>query len=244
MTHGKAAARRIERRARWKLLRAMRGRFGLLLFALVGLILFAPLLIERGWRLELVSLLTAAVLVTGLHAARPGRRVVTLGMALAMADFGVGRVAMAVDARWLLAIEVFFWMVTLVYVGATILDMIFDTSQLSVDTLQAALCVYLLLGLFGAFALAMIDIIIPGSFATSTGARLSWNDGRNVVSFVQIFVFSFASLSGVGGSDVTAATAFAVNAASLEAMVGQIYLAVVVARLVGLQYGPDDEPSA
>jgi hypothetical protein len=41
-------------------------------------------------------------------------------------------------------------------------------------------------------------------------------------------------LSGSNCAEVAPATGFARNAASLEAMTGQIYLAVVVARLVGL----------
>jgi hypothetical protein len=48
---------------------------------------------------------------------------------------------------------------------------------------------------------------------------------------------SYAALSTVGSTEISPANAFASNAVSLEAMVGQIYLAVVVARLVGIEAG-------
>jgi hypothetical protein len=55
---------------------------------------------------------------------------------------------------------------------------------------------------------------------------------------MRLFAFSYGTLSGSNCAEVTRATGFARNPASLEAMTGQIYLAVVVARLVGLHVTP------
>jgi hypothetical protein len=55
---------------------------------------------------------------------------------------------------------------------------------------------------------------------------------------MRLFVFSYATVSGSNCAEVTPATEFARNAASLEAMTAQIFLAVVVARLVGLHVTP------
>jgi hypothetical protein len=106
----------------------------------------------------------------------------------------------------------------------------------TVETLLAALCVYLLLGLFGAFAFALIDLTAPGSFQTLHGPAVVWTDDRSRASeFLRLFVFSYATLSGTSFGDLAPTSGFASNAASLEAMTGQIYLAVVIARLVGIQ---------
>jgi hypothetical protein len=59
-----------------------------------------------------------------------------------------------------------------------------------------------------------------------------------VTEFMRLFVFCYAALSGSNCAEVAPATGFARNAASLEAMTGPIYLAVVVARLVGLHVTP------
>jgi hypothetical protein len=61
---------------------------------------------------------------------------------------------------------------------------------------------------------------------------------------MRLFVFSYATLSGSNCAEIAPATGFARNAASLEAMTGQIYLAVVVARLVGLHVTPPPRDTA
>jgi len=61
---------------------------------------------------------------------------------------------------------------------------------------------------------------------------------------MRMFVFSYATLSGSGCAEIVPATGFASNAASLEAMTGQIYLAVVIARLVALHVTPTPRGTA
>ena len=122
---------------------------------------------------------------------------------------------------------------------ATILRAIFASREVTVETLLAALCVFLLMGLFWAFAFTLIDLTSPGSFRASQGPGLVWADERSsATEFMRLFVFSYATLSGSNYAEVAPATGFACNAASLEAMTGQIYLAVVIARLVGLHATP------
>ena len=110
---------------------------------------------------------------------------------------------------------------------------------MTVETLLAALCVFLLIGLLGAFAFTLIDLTSPGSFRASHGPVFAWADERSrATEFMRLFVFSYATLSGSNCAEIAPASGFARNAASLEAMTGQIFLAVVVARLVGLHVTP------
>jgi hypothetical protein len=51
---------------------------------------------------------------------------------------------------------------------------------------------------------------------------------------MRLFVLSYSTLAGSGTGDLTPSTGFASMAVALEAMMGQIYLAVVLARLVGV----------
>ena len=103
----------------------------------------------------------------------------------------------------------------------------------------AALCIFLLMGLFWAFAFTLIDLTSPGSFRASEEPGLVWVDETSsATEFMRLFVFSYATLSGSNYAEVAPATGFACNAASLDAMTGQVYLAVVIARLVGLHAIP------
>jgi hypothetical protein len=221
---------------RSKVLRAAGGKFGFLLVALVALMAASPLIIEGPVWNVLLTLFTGAVLVASLHAARPGGRAVSFGFALALADFGIGRCAVAFGSRWLVLLQILLWLTTLVYVTATILESVFESQEVTVETLRASLCVYLLIGLIGGFGFALIEFILPGSFQASHGPGVVWADDRSrATEFMRLFVFSYATLSGSSYAGIAPATGFASNVASLEAMTGQIYLAVVIARLVGVQ---------
>ncbi|HZW34784.1 MAG TPA: hypothetical protein VFF52_28935 [Isosphaeraceae bacterium] len=232
--------------ARWtsRLRSAAEGKFGLLLVALVALMGAAPL-IPSSVRDAVLTLFTGAVLVASLHAARPGGRPTVVGLALALADCLIGRCTVHLGTRWLVLLQTVLWMSTLIYVIATILRAIFASREVTVETLLAALCVLLLMGLFGAFAFTLIDLMFPGSFRAAHGPGLVWTDERSrTTEFMRLFIFSYATLSGSNCAEVTPATGFARNAASLEAMTGQIYLAVVIARLVGLHVTPPPRDTA
>ena len=110
---------------------------------------------------------------------------------------------------------------------------------------MAALCVFLLIGLFGAFAFTLTELTLPGTFRASHGPGFAWADERSrATEFMRLFVFNYATLSGSSYAEIAPATGFASNAASLEAMTGQIYLAVVIARLVGLYATPPPRATA
>lgn len=233
------AARRTSR-----LLGAAGGKFGPLLLALVALMGAAPL-IPSPVSEAVLTLFTGAVLVASLHAARPGGRPVAIGFALALADLLIGRCTVHFGTRWLVLLQTLLWMSTLIYVIATILRAVFASREVTMETLLAALCVLLLIGLFGAFAFTLTDLALPGSFQGPQGPGLVWADERSrATEFMRLFVFSYATLSGSSWAEVAPATGFARNVASLEAMMGQVYLAVVVARLVGLHATPPPRDTA
>ena len=166
-------------------------------------------------------------------------------LALAMADFLIGGCTAQFGTGWLFLLQTVLWVLTLIFVIATILRAIFASREVTVETLLASLCVFLLMGLFGAFAFTLIDLTFPGSFRASNGPGLVWADERSrATGFMRLFVFSYATLSGANYADIAPATGFARNAASLEAMTGQIFLAVVVARLVGLHVTPPPRDTA
>ena len=221
-----------------RLLGAAAEKFGLLGVALVALMGAAPLIPSKASH-AVLTLFTGAVLVASLHASQPGKRPLAIGLALAVADFLIGRCTSHLDTRWLVLLQTVVWMSTLIYVMATILRGIFASREVRLETLLAALCVFLLMGLFWAFAFTLTDLVSPGSFRALQGPGLVWADERSsATEFMRLFVFSYATLSGSNYAEVAPATGFACNAVSLEAMTGQIYLAVVIARLVGLYAAP------
>jgi voltage-gated potassium channel len=88
------------------------------------------------------------------------------------------------------------------------------------------MCIYLLLGLSWALLYAFLNRIAPGSFSGMQHTALE----LQVWEFVYT---SFVTLTTLGYGDISPMTPIARSLAYMEAIVGQFYLAVLVASLVG-----------
>ena len=100
-------------------------------------------------------------------------------------------------------------------------------NNISANRIVGAICVYLMLGVIWALSYALMEATLPGSFKglTEQAASSSWNPDW--------IYFSFVTLSTLGYGDITPLTYTARALSYFEAIVGQFYLAVLVAGLVG-----------
>jgi voltage-gated potassium channel len=113
------------------------------------------------------------------------------------------------------------------YVIALVLGSVFrDSQKVSADTICGGLAVYLLMGLWWAFAFALLEISIPGSFSGLEESAFS--------PYKRFLGFSFVTITTLGYGNIVPLTPRADALAISEAVVGQIYLTVLVARLVAL----------
>src|SRR5206468_6429646 len=92
--------------------------------------------------------------------------------------------------------------------------------------LYGAVTAYLLLGLTWGLAYALVERLHPGSFRSPV-------DTDGLAGPVLMF-FSFITLTSVGYGDIVPLGGHARSLAILEAITGQMYLAIFMARLVGL----------
>ena len=102
----------------------------------------------------------------------------------------------------------------------------FDKSEITLDIVLGALCIYLLIGAAYANAYQILEVFYPGSFVYNNAVATG-----NISRF-DIFYFSFTTLTTVGFGDIIVATPQAKSIVILEQMTGVLYLAVIVARLV------------
>jgi hypothetical protein len=96
------------------------------------------------------------------------------------------------------------------------------------ERILGAVCVYLLIGLAWAKVYQTLDVVAPGSL------RFPADTAWAAPSLPRYAYLSFITLATVGYGDVTPATPIAGTLAWLEAVTGQLYLAITVARLVAL----------
>ena len=103
--------------------------------------------------------------------------------------------------------------------------------EISLDTIFAAVCGYLLLGVAWAVVYSSIDLAQPNAFHLSDELLAGAQQGEPRMS---LFVyFSFVTLGTLGYGDITPVSVSARTLAWLEAVLGQLYLAVLIAGLVG-----------
>lgn len=104
-----------------------------------------------------------------------------------------------------------------------------DQHTVSRNVVFAAQVIYVLLGFVWTFAFEFIEAWQPGSFAHVSGADadVNWR--------AEFLYFSLVTITTTGYGDIVAVSALARMVTTLEALVGQIYLVVIVAIIVGLR---------
>lgn len=125
-------------------------------------------------------------------------------------------------------------MILLFALGVTvILHQLFQRRSVRVDDIIGTLCGYLLLGAIWTNLYSVVDLLFPGSFSVppQMQAMFADSEGRHAV----FNYFSLVTLTTVGFGDVTATRGPATIVVALEALIGQFYIAVVVAQLVGIK---------
>jgi hypothetical protein len=124
-------------------------------------------------------------------------------------------------------------LVFLTYTVVVLLQGIFRTPTLSADNIYAALCGYLIIGVGFGHAYAMVEALAPGSFRGSDDltAQLQDADRRRVL----LTYFSLVTLTTLGYGDIVPATNAVRGLATVEAVVGQFYLGVFIAQLIGIR---------
>jgi hypothetical protein len=132
----------------------------------------------------------------------------------------------------------------LTFVAINILYSIMKSRQVTVDTLFGSFCVYILMGLVWASLYSLLESFVPGSFSIQYPSpmpqHLQGHPGYNLPDF---FYYSFVTLTTVGYGDVIPVNIHAKLLAVFEAVFGQLFIAVLVARLVGLHIGTSRQKS-
>jgi len=122
------------------------------------------------------------------------------------------------------------------YTVVALLKHLFTSDRVTVNTISASLCAYLLLGVLWAIVYPVTETLAPGSFGfgdAGRGGHASMRFGSQNAMFA--LYYSLVTLSTLGYGDITPVLPTARMLAAMQAVVGQLYLAVLVARLVGLQ---------
>jgi hypothetical protein len=105
----------------------------------------------------------------------------------------------------------------------SIMRRLFQEQQVTLNILRGSVCVYLLIGTLWSIVYGIIYTVNPQAFAFAHPAT-----GE------ELYYFSFVTLTTVGYGDIVPVAPVARSLTNVEAIMGQMYIAIIVARVVAL----------
>ena len=233
------------------------GRHSILFWFLVAVIA-APVVVPDG---PLVRVLMAVALfvlmLSGLNAISMHRREMLIGFALAVPAVALNLIGLTSDDLQLYIVSQFVYLSFFVYLAYRILLWTLRQHDVDAETIYGAVSVYLLMALIWGIAYYCMALTNPGSFrypdedelGEVQAARVAvleepgerepeplledWTKRANSASGTMMY-YSFVTLTTLGYGDMYPVSDAGRILAMLEATLGQLYLVILVARLVGL----------
>ncbi|MEN8728315.1 MAG: ion channel [Desulfuromonadales bacterium] len=207
------------------------GRYGSLLLVLSSLLVLQPFVDTRVGKV-VIEVLFIAALVAGLRAVESRTHLFRFDVLLLIVSVICGTAGKLLDNESLFTIGLIGESLFLFLVGIKILIDLFRARKVTGDSLAGAVCVYLLIGLIWAYLYLIIEVFFPGSFSFTQGdARLAmWVSNE----FYPFYYFSLVTVTTVGYGDLLPVSTPARTLATMEGILGQVYLTILVARLVGM----------
>lgn len=127
-----------------------------------------------------------------------------------------------------------FYLLTFAFImvsAGSIISKVLLNARVTMETLRGVVCVYFMIAFGFAFLFVMIEYIVPGSFILDPEARNFYNHTR-ILS--EMMYFSFVTLLSIGFGTINAVKDVAQTFTVIEGTIGQFYVAILVARLLGI----------
>lgn len=209
-------------------------RFLILLCLILGLLVLVPVL-QRFVAVRIfIDIFLTAIVISMVYTVSDKKGHVVIGLVLAIVMVALLWLQHFYASKPIAAIA----MVTGVLFGALIitslLGFMFKSAEVNREIIYAAILLYLMAALMWAFAYTFLELMDPASF----NVDLERPDG-----YVLLFqYYSFVTITTLGYGDITPVSQVAKALSVLEAVVGQLYLVVVVAWLVGMHVSSKSKP--
>jgi voltage-gated potassium channel Kch len=202
-----------------------------LLASLVAVIFVIPALTARAEEAAFVAQMAfvTAVFASGVVVAGRDRTTTTVASAVIAVTVSLSVVHHFVPGARTGACRAGAGAVTCAMLAVLVVQRVFEEGPITLRRIQGAVAVYLLLGLAWTNVYQVIAYVVPGAFRV--GEPVSGDaDMLSLLGY-----FSFVTLTTVGYGDVAPVHPAARSAAVIEALVGQLFPAILIARLVAME---------
>ncbi|MFI5322856.1 MAG: ion channel [Thermodesulfobacteriota bacterium] len=194
------------------------------MLSILLLLILSAVLEGTGYRYLAINSISSIVFILGAYAVGAGNRKTLLVLIVLGLPWFLSEWTFTKSSRTIFSSLLFFLFVTI-----TILDHILKSDEVTTDTLYGAVCVYLVLGILWACIYGLLEYVSPGAvFKGYSG------DIDNKMSTNELLYYSYTTLATLGYGDITSITHVGRITSVLEAIIGQLYITFLVARLVSI----------
>ena len=201
-------------------------RFLVLLISLVLFFTIYPMLEQSVIAARVLNLFFLWILLSGVYAIANTRGPLIFSLTLVATTTLLRWADYFYKLNFLSILEHGCNVVFFIFIGIHILQFILRQRIITAELIYAALSVYLIFGLAWASIYHIIDMWKPGAFILSK-PDVPRQD------FFQMWYFSMVTLTTLGYGDIAPASMVARVFVVLEAIMGQFYLAILIASLIG-----------
>jgi hypothetical protein len=186
---------------------------------------------RAGHALELIgSVVFSLLLLAGLLTMARHRVFQVAAGFLVVGAIGVQLTRSVLGVAGLVPWDALLSMLSMAGMVAVVLWQVYREGPVTGHRVRGAVAAYLLLAFLFAYLYTLLSYLVPGSFHVP--AWVSETGPERAEAFLY---FSMVALTTVGFGDITAIHPFARSLVMLEALIGQLYPAILIARLVTLE---------
>ncbi len=175
------------------------------------------------------------VLLAALYAFRSARGFFIIDLVLLVPSIG-GRLALLFTPSPI--VEVVSAISSCLFLAVTVVALVsrlFIVRSVTLDTISAGICAYLLMGITFAYAFAVVELQNPHSFSATLFQKSAGNIAPLMASLHSFIYYSFVCLTTTGFGDIAPISEGARSLSVMESVFGQLYVAILIARLVSLE---------
>ncbi len=209
-----------------RLERILEQRCFLLFLALMALLAAMPFLAETQPGRIAVGLLNVCVLMTAVAAVERSRISFYVAILLGLPTLGLQIMALQSGLPGHFALTWGFGAAFYAFTIAHLLHYVLRRDRMTADKLYGAVAAYIMIAVFWAYLYGVLQYFYPGSFA--------YHGGIKTLNLADLIFYSFTVLTTAGFGDVTAVLIQSRFATIFEAVMGVMYVAILIARLTGV----------
>ena len=197
-----------------------------LLVLLLGLLVLSPLF-EEFFKVRIFGeLFFTAIFIYAAYSFSRSKALAAAAVSLALPAIASFWLKPFVTGQWVEISGGLCGMAFIALIITALLRHIFLQQDVSADLIAGAIVAYLLMAVMWSLLYDVLEAAYPGSFRFPEGTT----QPRGQMSLY----FSLVTITTVGYGDITPVTRVARAFANLEAVVGQLYLVILVSWLVGM----------